>query len=1274
MGRSAVKEQLSRPDITPSSPLISTPNPYAAITEHDAEQQDQVAGESVDEGDETVKLQSVAGGAHDRVIITKGRVGGRTCRDMLVDCGATACFVRRRWAELRGLAITPLRQPVTVTLADTSSQLRAVDEVRADTTIRGTVVSGTRMLVLDELPHDVIIGLPWLDAAKVSIEFGQPRRWNGLLLDSNDALSIREGDYSNSAELFSSMRERSSNARVHQLQDDYSDVFKAVLPPTTGGQRMDAVHFEITLADATSAPVKQRERRLTPAKRAAALEWVREEVAAGRMEQCTGEWSAQLVFAAKYKDDKLVGWRICGDYRDLNTQTKADAEPLPLPEEILDALQGSRIFSKMDLLKGFNQIPIAANSRPYMAVSTPDGLYQPTVMPFGVRNAPGAFQREMRRVLRDKLHRGVEVFIDDIIIHSASEDEHIELLRWVLQRLREARYFAHPEKCEFMLDEVSFLGHVVNSVGIAVQKHKVAAVRDWPTPTGKRDVRGFLGLAGYYRRFVRDFSQIAQPLTMLTGDTVPWQWASEQQSAFQQLKDSLSSAPLLVYADPTRSYILQTDASDCAVGAVLSQQQEDGSERPIAFWSHKLNKAEFNYSATEKELLAIVEACEHWAGYLEGSQHPILVRTDHQPLTWLNSKPVVTARLARWVMRLTGYDFRIEYVKGKENGAADALSRRADMEAVAKREIAELRSEGQGERVQLSAAAVSEQTVTAVDEGSNELVINIDTLWDRMRVAAQSDADYQRRLGGRQEDDKWERRDGLLWSSDGAVWVPADRELRTLVLQLAHDWAGHFGISRTLDKVRQHCVWDGMTREVEDYCRSCVMCAANKTSSQRPGGMLRQLPIPSEPWESIGIDFVGPLQPSANGNDCIMAIVDRFSKMVLWQPCKLTINGKRAGILALNMLLPHCALPKSIVSDRDVRFTGSCWSQMWAHMGTQLNMSTAFHPQTNGQTERANRTMQTLLRIYVTERKGDWEDWLQMAAAAYNSTVHESTGKTPAEMNWLGRSIDPLQWALTGKRAGSNEEAARVLDSLRAVWSEARTRLVAEREKQAKYANDKRRPVTYEAGQMVYLSSKNLTTGKGKLKERWSGPYIIVRVEGDGSAVELDLPSHWKTHRHFHVGMLKPYVSSAYQWPGRAQQDRVLPELVDGEVEWEVEAIIGKYVEQVTTKVRRQVQSQRGRMRWQSVPVVRDEVSYLVKWKGYDEVEASWKTEEQLEHCKELVAEYETARQQMEAEDAGEDGLAELAVAWTMTAAMNAGGGGRRGRPGVRCSYAVLAA
>jgi hypothetical protein len=274
-------------------------------------------------------------------------------------------------------------------------------------------------------------------------------------------------------------------------------------------------------------------------------------------------------------------------------------------------------------------------------------------------------------------------------------------------------------------------------------------------------------------------------------------------------------------------------------------------------------------------------------------------------------------------------------------------------------------------------------------------------------------------------------------------------------------------------------------------------------------------------------------------------------------------------------------------------------------------------------------------------------------------------------MNYPGRTIDPLSWAMKGhKRAGDNEEAAKMLDSLRAVWSEARARLVAEREKQAKYANQQRRPVSYTVGQMVYLSSRNLSTVKGKLKERWSGPFIVKAVEGNGSAVTLDLPATWKLHPTFHVDLVKPYVTSQYQWPGRAQQDRVVPTIVDGEVEWEVESIIGKYVERTTKKERREVVGEstsrraglRSRKRWETVPVTTDTTYYLVKWKGYDEVEASWKDANGLSNCRELIDEYESIRAQQGDAGGDEDNEGvELAVAWAMVPRVDGQGDRMRG-------------
>ena len=445
------------------------------------------------------------------------------------------------------------------------------------------------------------------------------------------------------------------NSKLRRVLQRHQRVFTDVLPVKTAEQIAQARQFSIVLVGDVVRPVKQRERRLSPAEIEAATQWVREEVAAGRMEPSSSDWAAQLVIVAKRNEQgEVSGWRICGDYRDLNAVTKADAEPLPLMQMVFDQLAGMQWFSKLDLLKGFNLIPVDVQSRELMAVSTPAGLYQPTVMPFGVKNAPGSFQREMRRVLSGRLNKGVFVFIDDTIIYSRTEAEHIELIDWVLTRLEDEGYFAHPGKCAFMQSEVNFLGHVVTRAGVSMQQHKVQAIRDWPVLRSVKDVRAFLGLAGFYRRFVAGFSRIAQPLTDLTktADGEAWVWGREQQSAFDRLRRALTDAPLLAHPDPQLQWIVQTDASGFAIGAVLSQQHSDGVVRPVAYWSQKLKPAEVNYTATERELMAIVKAAEHWRVYLHGSPHPVLLRSDHKPLVYLNAKADRGQRLSRWMEQL----------------------------------------------------------------------------------------------------------------------------------------------------------------------------------------------------------------------------------------------------------------------------------------------------------------------------------------------------------------------------------------------------------------------------------------------------------------------------------------------------------------------------------------------------------------------------------------------------------------------------------------------
>jgi hypothetical protein len=1226
------------------------------------------------------------------MIVATGQVGGVRCDDCLMDCGASTCYCRRSWAERVGLPITLLAQPVNVTLAD-GSVVVATHEVRVDSMRVHGRGAPCRMLVLDDLSNEVIAGLDWQRAAKITIEpgvahdllNGKPVRRR--VQPAVDAVNDWPTDQpirlaavmTHAARLTKAAAAPSTdNTRLQQVLLKHQSVFAEILPVKTPEQIAKARQFSIVLVADDVRPVKQHERRVSPAEIEAATQWVREECAAGRMEASTSEWAAQLVIVPKRNDKgEVTGWRICGDYRNLNEVTKADAEPLPLLQTVFDQLNGMKFFSKLDLLKGFNQIPVQQKSREYMAVSTPLGLYQPTVMPFGVKNAPGAFQREMRRVLKEKLHRGVYVYIDDIIVYSRTEDEHIRLIDWVLSRLKEEGYYAHPGKCLFLQDEVSFLGHKVSGTGVSMQQHKVKDLRDWPTLQTVKDVRRFLGLANFYRRFVKDFSLVAQPLTALTQTAVKkkWQWGAKEQAAFDELKRRLTEAPVLAHPDPLKQWTVQTDASGYAIGAVLSQKQDDGTVRPVAYWSSKLSPAECRYSATERELMAIVKATQHWRSYLFGSPLPILLKSDHQPLVYLNGKPQLGMRLSRWMEELSDMTFEIGYVKGKHNAAADALSRRSD------HETAETAEPPSTMKVKLVGAThgmtvsrwqkdgqwmdSSEKFTASLSTAQQvERTLQFDTLWDDMRVAAKTDEVYQRMLRGEQKQDGLVRRDGLLFDREKRVQVPNDRRLRTRLLELAHDAAGHFGRQKTIERLGRHCWWVGLLSEAEDYCRSCAACSANKSSNQLPAGTLKPLPIPDSVWDSIGIDFVGPLPPSKEKkNNCILVLIDRFSKMVMLRPCKTTITASKVGQLVVDMMTGIGKLPTSIVSDRDVRFTGAVWQQLWASMGTQLKMSTAYHPQTDGQTERMNRTMQTMLRSYAAKRE-DWEEWLPFVAAAYNSTQQESTKRTPFEMNFPDRrGIDPLKWALTQKVQGVDErgvsaEAERTIGEMKLLWNEVRTRLSEAQLKQKKDADRRRRPVKYEVGDSVWLSTHNLSSYQGKLKDKWVGPYMVTAVieSADGKStvsVKLDTRGELgKVHSTFHVSLVKPYVESRYEWPGRRQAQRPAPELIDGESEWEVECVVDKRTvqkdrdvevkeEEMTTRAGRVIKPATTRIVKQKVDVV----EYKVRWKGWDESDDTWKEESELPNARQLVDEYELLKQQAKSKLGRMSAVMELGVA-----------------------------
>jgi transposase InsO family protein len=981
--------------------------------------------------------------------------------------------------------------------------------------------------------------------------------------------------------------------------------------------------------------------------------------------------------AAKYKDGKqLEEKRPCWDYRRPNDLTVSDSHPLPLLGTLFGHLKGSRLYSKMDLTKGFWQIPLAKESREVLAFSTPIGLMQPKCMPFGIKNAPATFQREMQRVFKERLYKGVLVFVDDILIYSSTVEEQVELVEFVLRRLQEEGYYASPDKCEWFKDKVSFLGHVISGEGIEVQAHKVKAVREWPVPQTKRDVRAFLGMAGYYRRFIHEYGRIASPLNELTGKEVAFVWTDKHQQAFETVKDKLTSAPVLAHPDPEKQYILHTDASGFAVSGVLSQDTPEG-RRPIAFYSKKMNGAETRYPVHEQELLAIVRAVEHWRCYLHGSPHETLILSDHGSLKWLSTQPNLSSRQARWVESLTEIEYRIEHLPGKENVVADALSRRADHERqVAAESNAEKQEAESGPvRPRLRITTVE---VNAVDTPQAwEVCIKSVPLLADMKQAAERDPTYQQQLKTAAHDGLTVG-DGLLWTSEGVLYVPDDRELQRRLMYEAHDalTGGHMGGRKTCKKLQAMCYWPGMKADIEGYVRSCVVCAAVKPSQQKPAGTLRPLPIPHAPWKTITIDFIGILPRTPSYHDTILTVVDKFTKMGHFIPTTQNVTAKGTARLLIKEIVTRHGLPDIIISDRDTRFTAALWQEIWKQFGTELKMSTSYHPQSNGQTEIVNKMIETRIRAYCNKQRNNWEENLCLLEASYNSSVHESTGQTPFAMNGVVWE-DAMGKALRMGRGEMKVEGAReMMEGLRTTWEDARQLWKQKRERQRKYADQSRREEKYEVGDQVMLSTENLAVGRGKLTDLYIGPFRVMEVLENGVSVRLQLPEEMRrVHDKFHIEKLKRYQTSAVEWPGRVQEDRPPPEFVDGREEWEIERIIGKKEEDVSVKVggdeeeseeeekadkaaeagdeqadlRRssRLQSRGGaagmwkptRRKRKTPPRVekRRVVMYLCKWKGYPEESAEWKQLSDLSHAMDLVDEYEHRQEVVRGEDsAGE--------------------------------------
>ncbi|XP_039528746.1 uncharacterized protein LOC120479938 [Pimephales promelas] len=930
---------------------------------------------------------------------------------------------------------------------------------------------------------------------------------------------------------------------VVRLLTRYSDVF-AKHDGDLGCTNL--IEHQIPLIDET--PVRQRYRRIPPSQFEAVKAHIRQLLDSQVIRESCSPYASPIVLVQK-KDGSL---RMCVDYRQLNVRTRKDAYPLPRIEESLDALTGAKWFSTLDLASGYNQVPVADNDRAKTAFCTPFGLFEFNRMPFGLCNAPSTFQRLMERIFGDQSFQSLLLYLDDVIVFSTTIEQHLQRLELVLDRLRQQNLKIKLSKCCFFQPEVRYLGHVVSSTGVSTDPEKISAVAKWNRPQSLQELRSFLGFASYYRRFVKNFSHIAGPLNTLVAEMIRGQkskrpkinletsWTDPCENAFQTLKTALINAPVLAYADFSKPFILDVDASHQGLGAVLSQEH-GGKCRPVAFASRGLRPSERNmqnYSSMKLEFLALKWAVsEKFREYLLGQK--CLVFTDNNPLSHLQ-----TAKLGaleqRWANQLADFDLEIRYKPGRSHVNADALSRKnvasvaaLAMTTVFPKELHQHVHDGQRVVVSESISALPEQPREnlSVLQATDPIIGQFLVYWDRQRPpdAQEKGSEPPEVLELVRQWEKLVKIEGILYRR----FCPQEehREIRQVVLPAVlrervliglHDDHGHQGIERTASLVRSRCYWPGMFKFIEEWCKKCQRCTLAKVVRPKVRSFMGHL-MAERPLDILAIDFT-LLEPASNGLENVLVMTDVFSKFTQAIPTRDQTASTVARVLVERWFYLF-GVPRQIHSDQGRCFESRLIQELCRLYGISKSRTTPYRPQGNGQCERFNRTMHDLLRTLPPEKKCHWPDHLAQVVYAYNTTGHQSTGYSPYVLMFGQEPHLPVDFLL-GLDNYVQSEVGWVVDhrdNLEQIFSKARARLQCATEHRARSNDLKVRHGQLREGQVVYQRAHNIK-GRNKIQDAWDPtPYKVVRCpDGQGAVYAIAPADGGGNIRHIHRCELRP--------------------------------------------------------------------------------------------------------------------------------------------------------
>lgn len=906
------------------------------------------------------------------------------------------------------------------------------------------------------------------------------------------------------------------------------------------------------------------------------------------------------------------GLRFCVDYRGLNGITIKDRYPLPLIRETFRQVSKAKFFTKLDIIAAFHKLRVKEGDEWKTAFRTRFGLFEWKVCPFGVTNGPATFQRFINYILREYLDEFVSAFVDDLLIYSCgSIEDHRQKVQTVLQRLLEAGLQVDIDKCEFEVTKVKYLGYIIGEGKIETDPDKIQAIAEWQPPTSVKGVRSFLGFCNYYRDFVKDYAVVTAPLTQLTSkqstaENIPFKLPSSALKAFELIKNLFVHGPFLAQFEYDRLTVVEADSSGYATGGVLSQYNEKGELLPCAFFSKKLLPAECNYGIADKEMLSIIRCLNEWDADLRSLSKPFVVYSDHKNLEVFTKKQRLNERQIRWAEVLGKYDFKIVHRPGKEMIVPDILSRREqDLPTTLEDHRLLFREQKLLESSRLLTEPLSPQILNTVGLHSTNSVaeplrfppptppFEDETLRQLWNEAVNSDLTYKGATKSvHNRDNCWPLEirnkvtvqisecdiddEGRLRFRD-RIWIPESEELRTKIIQDIHDssLSGHPGAEITTSLFNRQFFFPGSVNYIRRFVRNCQVCGRTAIWTEKKRGLLKPLPIPMRIWREISMDFITDLPKTSNNETVCLVITDRLSKGVILIPLS-SFTALDVAKAFIKHFIPYHGIPTAIVSDRGVQFTSYLWSTVCKLLNITRRISTAYHPETDGSTERMNINLEAYIQAFCIYSQTDWAELLPAAALAINSRPSTTTKLSPFFMT---HGYDQELLPFSNTLDSSNEtmspvaQGQLIVEKLKNASEFAQASMAVAQETQQYYANRSRQPADeFKPGDKVWLKLKNITTARPCKKLDFRNRMFTVVKSVGSHAYKLDTPVG--IHPVFHVSLLRRAATDPF--PSQVQDDyQPAPIVTDkGDTEYEVESLLCAR----TKKKRRQV---------------------FVKWKGY---------------------------------------------------------------------------